>query len=129
MLGFGGDVIAGVAEGRFDIGVSQSSEIVAHPGVVLAGRLPAPFDHRTRYVAAKAAGAGPGADAFLAVLQGARDARRSRLSGSLNHKQCGAPHQFGCGFELQHAPVALRLPLHRMRAFDAKRGEGGAYAA
>lgn len=68
VLGFGGDVIAGVAEGRFAIGVSQSSEIVAHPGVVLAGRLPEPFAHHTRYRAAKAMGAGPGAEAFLALI-------------------------------------------------------------
>ena len=71
VLPFGGDVIKAVAEGRFEIGVSQSSEIVAHADVVLAGRLPAPFDHRTRYVAAKGVGAGPGADAFLAILQDA----------------------------------------------------------
>ena len=71
VLPFGGDVIKAVAEGRFEIGVSQSSEIVAHADVVLAGRLPAPFDHRTRYVAAKGVGAGPGADAFLAMLQSA----------------------------------------------------------
>ena len=70
VLGFGGDVIAGVAEGRFEIGVSQSSEIVAHPGVVLAGRLPEPYAHRTRYRAAKVTGAGPSADAFLALLTG-----------------------------------------------------------
>ena len=70
VLPFGGDVIKAVAEGRFEIGVSQSSEILTHADVVLAGRLPAPYDHHTRYVAAKAAGAGPGADAFLAVLQG-----------------------------------------------------------
>jgi molybdate transport system substrate-binding protein len=68
VLGFGGDVIAGVAEGRFAIGVSQSSEIVAHPGVVLAGRLPEPFAHHTRYRAAKAMGAGPGAEAFLTLI-------------------------------------------------------------
>ena len=53
------------------VGVSQSSEIVTHGDVVLAGALPAPFDHRTRYVAAKGVDAGPGADAFLAFLQGA----------------------------------------------------------
>jgi molybdate transport system substrate-binding protein len=72
VLGFGGDVIAGVAEGRFDIGVSQSSEIVAHPGVVLAGRLPEPYAHHTRYRAAKVMGAGPSAEAFLALIGGAQ---------------------------------------------------------
>jgi len=71
VLPFGGDVIKAVGEGRFEIGVSQSSEIVTHGDVVLAGALPAPFDHRTRYVAAKGVDAGPGADAFLAFLQGA----------------------------------------------------------
>lgn len=69
VLGFGGDVVEGVAQGRFEIGVSQASEIVAHAGVTLAGSLPAPYDHRTRYVAAKPAGAGPQADAFLKFLQ------------------------------------------------------------
>lgn len=68
VLSFGGDVIAEVALGRFEIGVSQSSEIVAHSGVTLAGRLPAPYSHRTRYVAAKPVGAGPRADAVLAIL-------------------------------------------------------------
>jgi molybdate transport system substrate-binding protein len=72
VLPFGGDVIKAVAEGRFEIGASQSSEIVPHADVVLAGPLPPPFDHRTRYVAAKGVGAGPGADAFLAILQGSR---------------------------------------------------------
>jgi molybdate transport system substrate-binding protein len=72
VLGFGGDVIAGVAEGRFAIGVSQSSEIVSHPGVVLAGRLPEPFAHHTRYRAAKVIGAGPPAEAFLALIGSAQ---------------------------------------------------------
>ena len=72
VLPFGGDVIGSVAEGRFEIGVSQSSEIVTHAGVTLAGHLPAPFELRTPYLAAKGSGAGPGANAFLALLQGAR---------------------------------------------------------
>jgi molybdate transport system substrate-binding protein len=69
VLPFGGDVIADVARGRFEIGVSQSSEIVAHPGVTLAGRLPPPSSHSTRYLAAKAVGAGARADSVLAFLQ------------------------------------------------------------
>jgi hypothetical protein len=69
VLSFGGDVIEEVARGRFQIGVSQSSEIVAHAGVALAGRLPAPYAHGTRYVAAKAVRAGSGADAVLRLLQ------------------------------------------------------------
>jgi len=69
VLPFGGDVIEEVARGRFEIGVSQSSEIVAHPGVTLVGRLPAPYDRRTRYLAAKVVGAGAQSDSALAVLQ------------------------------------------------------------
>ena len=71
ILPFGGDVIRAVAEGRFAIGVSQSSEIVAHDGVALAGRLPPPYDHQTRLCSGDGAGAGPGARAFLAMLQAA----------------------------------------------------------
>lgn len=70
ILAFGGDVIAGVAQGRFEIGVSQSSEIIAHPGVALAGNLPERFAHRTRYLAAKTKTAGPAADDFLGLLAG-----------------------------------------------------------
>lgn len=70
VLPFGGDVIAEVARGRFEIGVSQSSEIVVYPDVTLAGRLPEPYGHSTRYVAAKTAGAGARADSVLAFLQG-----------------------------------------------------------
>lgn len=69
VLPFGGDVIEGVAQGRFEIGVSQSSEIVAHQGVLLAGRLPAPYDHHTRYLAVKLGGAGARAEPALAFLQ------------------------------------------------------------
>ena len=69
VLPFGGDVIADVARGRFEIGVSQSSEIMAHPGVMLAGRLPAPYDHRTRYLAAKPVGATDRGDSVLALLR------------------------------------------------------------
>jgi molybdate transport system substrate-binding protein len=69
ILGFGGDVIVGVAQGRFEIGVSQSSEIVAHPGVTLVGALPPPYAHRTRYLAAKPIGAGAQADALLTFMR------------------------------------------------------------
>jgi molybdate transport system substrate-binding protein len=72
VLPFGGDVIEGVAQGRFEIGVSQSSEILAHPGVTLLGSLPEPLARRTHYAVAKAAGAGAAADAFIAFLRGAQ---------------------------------------------------------
>ena len=71
VLAFGGDVIEAVAKGRFELGVSQSSEIVAHPGVTLAGPLPPPYAHRTRYLAAKPARAVRRADAVLELLRSA----------------------------------------------------------
>jgi molybdate transport system substrate-binding protein len=52
VLPFGVDVVQGVAEGRFEIGVSQSSEILPNPGVTYVGGLPPPYDLRTPYVAA-----------------------------------------------------------------------------
>jgi molybdate transport system substrate-binding protein len=69
VLGFGGDVIEGVAQGRFEIGISQSSEIAAHPGVTLLGALPKPLDHRTAYLAASTQSAGAAAKALLRFLQ------------------------------------------------------------
>lgn len=66
---FGVEGIAGVARGQFEMAVSQSSEIVADPGVVLAGPLPAPFAHRTRYVAVQPLGGKPQASAALAFLR------------------------------------------------------------
>src|SRR5262249_16699959 len=71
VLPFGGDVVDGVAQGRFVVGVSQSSEIAAHPGVRLAGTLPEPYSHSTRYQAAKLRGAAALADRALAYLQAA----------------------------------------------------------
>lgn len=70
VLPFGGEVVEAVAQGRIEIGVSQSSEIVVHPGVTLAGGLPEPFAHRTRYVAAKLMGAGAAGEALIRFLQG-----------------------------------------------------------
>ena len=70
VLGFGGDVIDGVAQGRFEIGVSQSSEIVGRADVMLAAVLPEPFGHRTSYLAARVSGAGPGAILLLQLLAG-----------------------------------------------------------
>jgi molybdate transport system substrate-binding protein len=81
VLAFGGDVIDGVAQGRFAIGVSQSSEIAAHPGVVLAGGLPEPLARRTRYLAVKLPAAGPAAEAFLLLLGGPQGRGLSRTMG------------------------------------------------
>lgn len=52
VLPFGVDVITAVAQGRYALGVSQSSEIVGHPGVRLAGPLPPPHARGTGYSAA-----------------------------------------------------------------------------
>jgi molybdate transport system substrate-binding protein len=51
VLPFGVDVIEGVGEGKFELGASQSSEIVPHTSVTYVGDLPAPFALRTPYVA------------------------------------------------------------------------------
>jgi molybdate transport system substrate-binding protein len=81
VLGFGGDVVEGVAQGRFEIGVSQASEIIAHSGVTLVGALPEPLGHRTRYLAAIAAGAGPAARTFLQYLAGLQARAAFKASG------------------------------------------------
>lgn len=52
MLPFGVEVIEGVAQGRFALGVSQSSEIMGHAGVRYVGPLPAPYGLATGYSAA-----------------------------------------------------------------------------
>ena len=62
VLPTGGEVLRGVAAGRFDIGVSQSSEIMPVAGVTFVGGLPAPFDLRTPYA--------------IAVLGGSEQGRR-----------------------------------------------------
>jgi molybdate transport system substrate-binding protein len=54
MLPFGVDVIRAVAEGKYALGVSQSSEIMQHPGIRFAGGLPAPHGLSTGYGAALA---------------------------------------------------------------------------
>ena len=54
VLPFGVDVITGVAQGRFGLGVSQSSEVLQHEGVRYAGALPAPHALATGYAAALA---------------------------------------------------------------------------
>ncbi len=52
MLSFGVDVIRAVSEGKYALGVSQSSEIMQHPGIRFAGGLPAPHALSTGYSAA-----------------------------------------------------------------------------
>jgi molybdate transport system substrate-binding protein len=54
VLPFGVDVIEAVSQGRFALGVSQSSEITNHAGVQMVGPLPAPHAQGTAYGAALA---------------------------------------------------------------------------
>lgn len=49
VLPFGVEVIAAVAAGKYELGVSQSSEIVQHQGVRYVGALPPPHQLATRY--------------------------------------------------------------------------------
>lgn len=67
VLPFGVDVIEAVAQGRYALGVSQSSEITNHPGVRLVGALPPPHAQGTGYAAALAS-EGAAGRALLAYL-------------------------------------------------------------
>lgn len=49
VLPFGVEVIEAVAAGKYEFGVSQSSEIVQHKGVRYLGALPPPYRLSTRY--------------------------------------------------------------------------------
>jgi ABC-type molybdate transport system substrate-binding protein len=66
---FGVEVIQAVADGRVELGVSQSSEISLHPGVSLVGRLPEPHALMTSYAAATLNGASKKAKHFIDFLQ------------------------------------------------------------
>ena len=80
VLPFGVDVVVGVAEGRFTLGVSQSSEIMQHQGVSYAGPLPAPYGLSTGYGAALASGS-QAAKQLLEFLSGPQAAIEFRNSG------------------------------------------------
>jgi len=60
VLPTGVDVIDGVVAGKFEIGVSQSSEILPVAGVRFVGGLPAPFALRTPYAMAVVGGSDSG---------------------------------------------------------------------
>ena len=78
VLPFGVEVIEAVAAGKFELGVSQSSEIVQHHGVRYLGALPPPYRLGTRYQVATLK-AKPAAASLLEFLQSsaARDAMRA----------------------------------------------------
>jgi molybdate transport system substrate-binding protein len=69
IMPFGVEVIQAVADGRVELGVSQSSEISLHPGVSLVGRLPEPYALMTPYAAARLSGASENAKHFIDFLQ------------------------------------------------------------
>jgi molybdate transport system substrate-binding protein len=60
VLPTGGEVSQGVAAGRFELGISQSSEILAVAGVTFVGALPAPYGLRTPYAIAVLGGSARG---------------------------------------------------------------------
>ena len=78
VLPFGVEVIEAVAAGKFELGVSQSSEIVQHKGVRYLGALPPPYRLGTRYQVA-ALKDKPAAASLIEFLQtsAARDAMRA----------------------------------------------------
>lgn len=80
VLPFGVDVVTGVADGRYALGVSQSSEIMQHPGVSYAGPLPAPYGLSTGYGAALASGS-QAAKQLLEFLTGPQAALEFNNSG------------------------------------------------
>ena len=75
VLPFGVEVIEGVADGRFEIGVSQSSEIVPHAGVTFVGGLPRPYALVTPYVAAVIGGSTRGTELLRFIAQPAAQAQ------------------------------------------------------
>jgi molybdate transport system substrate-binding protein len=76
LIPFGVEVIQAVADGRIEIGISQSSEILSHPGVSLVGGLPEPYGLTTPYGAACVRGAWEKTPGFLALLQ-TKEGRRA----------------------------------------------------
>src|SRR5262249_22645423 len=67
LMPFGADAIERVAKGESELAVSQASEILSNPGVMLAGPLPAELQNSTTYAAA-ALKSSKAADAAQALL-------------------------------------------------------------
>ena len=80
VLPFGVEVIEAVAAGKFELGVSQSSEIVQHHGVRYLGALPPPYRLGTRYQVATLK-AKPTAASLLEFLQSSAARGAMRASG------------------------------------------------
>ena len=78
VLPFGVEVIEAVAAGKYELGVSQSSEIVQHKGVRYLGALPVPHRLGTRYQVAALKDRAAAASLIEFLQTGvARDAMRS----------------------------------------------------
>ena len=82
VLPFGVDVIKDVSEGKYAIGVSQSSEILQHANIGMVGPLPAPYALTTPYSAAVTS-AQPAALQLLTYLATPAAMARFRATGFL----------------------------------------------
>jgi molybdate transport system substrate-binding protein len=84
VLPTGGEVLQGLAAGKFEIGVSQSSEILPVAGVTFVGGLPAPFGLRTPYAIAVLGGSEQGRR-LMRYLDSAAAHRRFEAGGFSPH--------------------------------------------
>jgi molybdate transport system substrate-binding protein len=80
VLPFGVEVIEAVAAGKYELGVSQSSEIMQHRGVRYIGALPPPHQLATRYQVAALKDRPAGA-ALVNFVAGELGRQASRDSG------------------------------------------------
>jgi molybdate transport system substrate-binding protein len=83
LVPFGADAIQRVAAGESDLAVSQASEILANPGVTLAGPLPQALQNATTYAAAPLAraAAAEAAAAYVRYLAAPAVVARFRARG------------------------------------------------
>ena len=85
VLPFGVEVIEAVAAGKYELGVSQSSEIVQHKGVRYLGALPVPHQLATRYQIA-ALKDRPNGVVLAEFITSERGRQASRESGFAAHR-------------------------------------------
>jgi molybdate transport system substrate-binding protein len=82
VLPFGVEVIRDVSTGKYALGVSQSSEILQHPGITMVGPLPAPLALSTGYAAAQSSELAA-AGLLMQFLAGDKAMQQFRLTGFL----------------------------------------------
>ena len=82
VLPFGVEVIKDVSHGKYTLGVSQSSEILQHPGITMVGPLPAPLALSTGYAAAQTS-AQPAAAVLMTYLASESALQHFRATGFL----------------------------------------------